>query len=338
MNEKRIANLEQRIRTFIKLGGDIYADTKSLPYYETMRYAKKEIEAELGEKVTMEYMYSLCHIKFDRDYRAFQLLQADISRHADEHNCVDVIRTTALREQDYTYDKLKTMANKYGVSTFDFLTFMTPYHFSSGRVHGDSISRLKEDLLEAYPTRDLQGIRWDRPDLYERMRSLNKSLPEALSMQDLAGFLGFYNEKFSATKPEVRIDENEVLENLTQLFPNGDVSGITSVSPADYQKVIRLSFKNDQTPQQWLADHGFAYPTAIDMPRLSTTKVELNDRLAEINELRAEYLKEYDTENADNIDMFHINIQVMQRVVGELEERRLPLIEGMDFQTPDPNA
>lgn len=336
MNEKRIANLEQRIRTFIKLGGDIYADTKSLPYYEPMRYAKKEVEAELGEKVSMEYMYSLCHIKFDRDYRAFQLLQADISKYADENNCVDIIRTTAVREQDYTYDRLKTMANKYGVSTFDFLTFMTPYHFSSGRVHGDSISRLKEDLLEAFPSRDLQGIRWNRPDLYERMRSLNKSLPASLSMQEVAGFLGFYNEKFSQTRPEVRIDEEEILANLTTLFPNKDVSGITSVSPSDYQKVVRLSFGSDQTPQQWLADHGFTFPTAVDMPRLSTTKVELDDRLKEINELRSEYLKEYDTENADNIDMFHINIEVMQKVVGELEERRIPLIEGLDTQDISP--
>lgn len=334
MNEKRIENLTQRIRTFVKLGGDIYADTKSLPYYDTMRYAKKEIEAETGEKVSMEYMYSLCGIKFDRDYRAFQLLQADVSKYADEHNCVDVIRTTVLREQDGVYDRLKTMANKYGVSTFDFLTFMTPYHFSSGRVHGDSISRLKEDLLDAYPTRNLEGIRWDRPDLYERMRSLNKSLPESLSMQDLAGFLGFYNEKFSATKPEVRIDENELLGNLAENFPDKDVSGITSISPSDYQKIVRLSFKSDQTPQQWLEDRGYQFPTAIDMPRLSTTKVGLDDRLAEITDLRNQYIQEYDTANADNIDMFHINIQVMQRVVGELEERRLPLIEGLEFDTP----
>jgi hypothetical protein len=263
-------------------------------------------------------------------------LQADISRYADEHNCVDVIRTTALREQDCTYNKLKTMANKYGVSTFDFLTFMTPYHFSSGRVHGDSISRLKEDLLEAFPTRDLEGIRWNRPDLYERMRSLNKSLPEALSMQDLAGFLGFYNEKFSQTKPEVRIDENELLGNLAEIFPNKDVSGITSISPSDYQKIVRLSFKSDQTPQQWLEDRGYQFPTAIDMPRLSTTKVELNDRLTEITDLRNEYMQEYDTANADNIDMFHINIQVMQRVVRELEEKRIPLIEGIETQDTDP--
>lgn len=336
MNEKRIANLTQRIKTFIKLGGDIYADTKSLPYYDTMRYAKKEIEAEIGEKVSMEYMYALCDVKFDRDYRAFQLLQADISKYADEHNCVDVIRTVALREQDGIYDRLKTMANKYEVSTFDFLSFMTPYHFSSGRVHGDSISRLKEDLSAAYPSHDLQGIRWDRPDLYERMRSLNKSLPEALSMQDLAGFLGFYNERFSATKPEIRIDEAEIIANLTELFPDKNVSGITSLSPTDYQKVVRLSFGSDQTPQQWLADHGFDFPTAIDLPRLSTTKVELYDRLKETTDLKNQYLKEYDTENADNIDMFHINIAVMQRVVSELEEKRIPLIEGIETQDTDP--
>ena len=151
-------------------------------------------------------------------------------------------------------------------------------------------------------------------------RSLNKSLPEALSMQDLAGFLGFHNERFSQTKPEVRIDENEILANLTGLFPDRDVSGITSVSPTDYQKVVRLGFANDQTPQQWLETRGFSFPTAVDMPRLSTTKVDLDDRLAEINGLRSEYIKEYDTENADNIDMFHINLDVMKRVVTKLEE------------------
>lgn len=320
MDNQKFINLGKRISTFVKLGGDIYADTKTLPYYESMRYVKKEYEKELGEKVSMEQMYSLCGIKFDRDYRAFQVLQADISKFADPNNCVDIIRTTAIREQSNVYDRLKTMANKYEVSPFDFLTFMTPYRFSSGRVQGDSISRLKEDLLEAYPSRDLEGIRWDRPDLYERLRSLNKSLPEALSMQDLAGFLGFHNERFSQTKPEVKIDEKEILANLTELFPDRDVSGITSVSPADYQKVVRLGFVNDQTPQQWLETRGFSFPTAVDMPRLSTTKVDLDDRLAEINGLRSEYIKEYDTENADNIDMFHINLDVMKRVVTKLEE------------------
>ena len=335
MNEKKFKNLEQRIKTFVKLGGDIYAATKSLPYYDDLRNAKKEVETELGQKVTMEYIYSLCNIKFDRDYRAFQVLQADISKYADENNCVDIIRTTAMRNQDDVYDRLKTMANKYEVSTFDFLNFMTPFHFSSGRVHGDSISRLKQDLLATYPTRDLEGIRWNHPELYERMRSLNKSLPSALSMQDLAGFLGFHNERFSETKPEIKIDENEVVANLLELFPNRDVSGITNISRSNYHKVIKLSFKNDQTPQQWLEDRGFNFPTAIEMPRLSTTKVDHTERLCEIDKLRTEYLKEYDTEHADNIDMFHINLEVMQRVVHELQENRIPLIEGIQDTTPE---
>ena len=74
----------------------------------------------------------------------------------------------------------------------------------------------------------------------------------------------------------------------------------------------------------------------IEDSRLSTTKVELYDRLKETTDLKNQYLKEYDTENADNIDMFHINIAVMQRVVSELEEKRIPLIEGIETQDTDP--
>ncbi len=328
MDNQKIANLEKRIKTYMKLGGDIYADTKTLPYYESMRYIKKEMEAESGDKVSMEHIYSLCGIKFDRDYRAFQLLQADISKFADPNNYVDIIRSRAIREQSGVYDRLKTMANKYNVSPFDFLTFMTPFRFTSGRVQGDSIARLKEDLKDAYPDGNLEGIRWDREDLYERLRTLNKSLPVALSMKDLAGFLGFYNDRFSDTKPVVNIDETQVTDELLEMFPDKNVSGITSISPSVYQKIIRLGFANDQTPQQWLNDRGFDFPTAVDMPRLSTTKVDLNDRLQEVQGLRETYLQEYDTANADNIDMFHINLEVMQRVVSELEDKKISLLDS----------
>jgi hypothetical protein len=59
------------------------------------------------------------------------------------------------------------MARRNEVSLIDYVFFMTPYHFSVGRIQGDSIAKLKRDLLKAYPTRDLTGIRWENEKLYE---------------------------------------------------------------------------------------------------------------------------------------------------------------------------
>lgn len=321
MFKDKIENLKNRINDFIKQGGDIYAGKRQLPYYEYMHIVKRRMEEYYGIKLTMEYMYSLCGINFDREYNAHKSVVDRLKLYADENGCVDKIRTEEIKAKDTVYTDLKNLAAKQNVSMLDYLIFMTPYHFSVGRVVGDSIAKLKKDLLKAYPDRNLKGIRYDNPNLYERLRTVKQMLPERLTMQELATFLGFSNDKFLDKKENVNPKEMQVLEELSKIFPNREVSNLTKVAPALYYKIVRISFAHDQTVQQWLKDKGFSYITSNAGTRLSATQISMSERQKEMLPLKKKYTNKIYKDNMNNFEKFHADLKIMQKSLAEFEEK-----------------
>ncbi len=317
----KIESLKNKINEYIKQGGDIYAGKRQLPYYEYMHIVKRRMEEYYGIKLTMEYMYALCGINFDRDYNAYKSVVDRLKLYADQNGCVDKIRSEEVRSKDTVYTDLKNLAAKQKVSMLDYLIFMTPYHFSFGRVVGDSIAKLKKDLLKAYPNRNLQGIRYDNPNLYERLRNVKLMLPERLTMQELATFLGFSNDKFFDKKENVKPKEIQVLEELSKIFPDGKVSNITNIAPALYYKIIRISFAHDQTAQQWLKSKGFTYITSNAGSRLSATQISMSERQKEMLPLKRKYTKKLYKDNMNEFEKFHADLKIMEKSLDEFEEK-----------------
>lgn len=315
----KIENLKNKINEFVKNGGDIYSGKRQLPYYEYMHVVKRRMEAHYGIKLTMEYMYSLCGIKFDRDYNAHKSICDRLTLYADDNGCVDKIRTEQIKKKDTVYSDLKNLAAKQNVSMMDYLFFMTPYHFSNGRIVGDSIAKLKKDLLKAYPDGDLTGIRYDNPNLYERLRNLKLMLPERLTMKELADYLGFSNSRFLDKKEDIKEKEMQVFEELSKMFPNKDVSNITNIAPTLYYQMVRISFAYDQTVQQWLKSKGFTYKTSNAGTRLSATQISLNERKEQLLPLKKKYSKKLIKDNFNDIDMFYVNLKIMQKSLEEFE-------------------
>jgi len=317
----KIENLKNRINDFIKQGGDIYASKRQLPYYEYMHIVKRRMEEHYNIKLTMEYMYSLCGIEFDRDFNLHKDVCARLKQYTDKNGYVDKIRTEEVKKKDTIYTDLKNLAAKHNVSMLDYLIFMTPYHFSSGRVVGDSIAKLKKDLLKAYPHRNLQGIRYDNPNLYERLRNIKQMLPERLTMKELAEFLGFSNEKFSDKKEDIKEKEIEVLEELSKAFPNKEISNITNTNSTLYYKIVRVAFAYDQTTQQWLQSKGFAYLTSNAGTRLSATQISLTEREGDLLPLKKKYAKKLYKDKMNEVEKFHIDLKIMQKSLAEFEEK-----------------
>lgn len=316
----KIETLKKRIDEYVEQGGDIYAGKRQLPYYEYLHALKRRMETYYNSEFSVEYMYSLCGITFDREFNNHNSVCDRLAVYADKDGCVDKIRTDEIRAKDNVYTDLKNLAAKHNVSMMDYLIFMTPYRFSAGRVVGDSITKLKKDLLKAYPDRDLTGIRYDNPNLYERLRNVKQMLPVRLTMKELAEFLGFSNKKFLDKKEDIREKEMQVLEELSKTFPNKDVSNITNVAPALYYKMIRVSFAYDQTAQQWLKGKGFTYKTSNAGSRLSANQISNEEREADLLPLKNKYLKNIHKNNLSEIERFYLNLEVMQKSIAEFEE------------------
>ena len=184
---------------------------------------------------------------------------------------------------------------------------------------GDSIEKLKKDLLKAYPLRDLTGIRYNNPNLYERMRNIKLMLPVRLTMKELAEFLGFSNERFLNKKEDIKEKEMQVLEELSKTFPNKDVSNITNVAPTLYYKMIRVSFAYDQTASQWLKGKGFTYKTSNAGSRLSATQISNKEREADLLPLKKKYSKNLHTKKMTEVEKFYFDLEVMQKALAEFE-------------------
>jgi len=317
----KIEKLKNRINDFIKQGGDIYAGKRQLPYYEYLHTLKRRMEEYYNCKFSTEYMYSLCGITFDREYNNHKSVCDRLAIYADKDRVVDSIRNEEVKKKDNVYTDLKNLAAKQNVSMLDYLIFMTPYRFSSGRVVGDSISKLKKDLLKVYPGRDLTGIRYDNPNLYERLRNIKQMLPERLTMKELAEFLGFSNEKFSDKKEDIKEKEIEVLEELSKAFPNKEISNITNTNSTLYYKIVRVAFAYDQTTQQWLQSKGFAYLTSNAGTRLSATQISLTEREGDLLPLKKKYAKKLYKDKMNEVEKFHIDLKIMQKSLAEFEEK-----------------
>lgn len=326
MDEKRIENLKNRIEEFIENGGDIYARKQEIPYYETLRGIKRDLDKELGQDVSYEEVYAMCGIAFDRDFNRFMNFYDSVCAFADGNGFVDSMRKAEVRAVDNTYEQLKNYADKYGCSPFDFLVLMTGFKFKKATVQVDYVSYLSQQLLKAYPDGNIEGIRWERPDLYEGIRHLRKYMPESASMQDVAEILGVYNDRFSVKKLEVNLDKNAVLQKINELCPDGDATRLREIDTTTYHEVIALARSEDKTPFQWMSENNLRYDFEINMPRLSKAKINTEERANMLLAMREEMLSEYNLEGVDDITMFHINLEVMQRVLQRVNGENLTFV------------
>ncbi len=333
MDTKRIQNLREIIENFIENGGDIYSPRRELPYYERLRGIKRDLDREEEREVSYEEVYAMCGITFDRDFNSFMKFYERVCGFADENGYVDSMRKNEVRAVDNTYEQLENYADRYGCSPFDFLVLMTGFKFKRATIQVDYVSYLSQELLKAYPDGNIEGIRWERPDLYEKIRHLRKYMPESASMQDVAEILGVYNERFSIKKYEANLDKNALLQKLYELCPDKNATKLREIDITTYHGVITLARSEDKTPFQWLSENNFRYDFELNMPRLSQVKVNIEERVNMLLSLREELLNGYNLEGIDDITRFHINLEVMHRVLQRVNGEDLEFV-GIEEITP----
>lgn len=328
--EKLLKNLKLKIIQYIKNGGDIYAPRRELPYYENLIYIKKSFKNKTGVDYSIDEIYQMCGIPFSRtnftqqkEYKQFLSFIERIKPFADEQGNVDSIRNAEIRAIDDIYYDLKNYADKYGCSPFDFLVLTTPFKMKKAYISLDYIKYVQQQLKEAYPDGNLKGIRHQNPHLYNNLRHIRYYLPEQLTMEEVANFLGFYNDEFVSSTLETMLDEGEVVKKILALCPNRNATKLRELDITLYHNVVTLSRMNDQTIYQWLNNHNIEYDHKLDTPRFSKASIDTQKRALLLLTLKNEFLKEYDLENANDLEKYLITIEVMKKVIKYINDNNL---------------
>ncbi|MBR1985095.1 MAG: hypothetical protein IKA31_05065 [Clostridia bacterium] len=317
-----VTNLTKEIALFQSMGGNIYSPRRTLPFYERLRSAGRAYQRETGEKIPMEQIYSDCGVKFDRDYYHFTLFLDNLASFATPQGTVDSLkRTRATQTETEAKSYLNFHANEIGLAPGEYLILMTDYRFENLTISGDYVSFLQQRFSKAYPNGLVKNLKAENTSLYWALKHFQEYAPEELSYDEALAFFGMKN--ISTKKPpEPKITkpiiESEVVEDLTDLFPTREIKDIYTLNPKLYYDVVKLAVKNDQTVQQWFACHGMSYAQGNQCARLSRYQVDATEHEAMLLSMREELLQEYDIENADNIDMFRINLDIAKRISKEL--------------------
>ena len=316
-----IENLTQELALFQKMGGDIYAPRRTLPYYERLRSAKRAYKRETGKDLTAEDIYRDCGIKFNRDYHVFSQFVEGLSKIATPDKKVDIIKTSKLPADKVELKSyLNFHANNLGISPGEYLILMTDYRYESLTISGDYVANLQARFNKAYPRGVVSNLKAENASLYWALKHFQEYCPEDLSYNEALAFFGLKN--ISARGPEdtkqAPINEDYIVGKLEEKYPTREIKDIFSNDPKLYYTVVKLAVRNDQTVSQWFDSHGMKYAQGNNCTRLSRYRVDAQEHEQMLLGLRDELLQEYDTTNADAIDMYEINLDITKRIAEKL--------------------
>ena len=316
-----IANMTKELSLFQKHGGNIYAPKQELPYYQRLRSAARTYQREFGTRIPYEQVYADCGIKFDRDYYHFTEFVKNLSKVADKNGFVDSIKSkNCSPDETELKSYLNFHAKEAGVAPGEYLILMTDYRYQSLTISGDYVSYLQEKFNKAYPDGMVKNLKADNPNLYWALKHFQKYAPVELSYNESLAFFGMHNASKHQPIPtqQPKFTEEIALEKLTELYPDRKVDDIFSDQPKLYYNIVKLAVKNDQTVSQWFNSHGLNYTQGNTVSRLSKFQVDANEHEEKLLAMKEEYLKDYDLENADPIDLFRINLEITKRIGQEL--------------------
>ena len=316
-----IANMTKELSLFQKHGGNIYAPKQELPYYERLRSAARSYQREFGERIPYEKIYADCGIKFDRDYYHFTQFIEGLSMVADKNGFVDSIKTkNCSPEETELKSYLNFHAKEAGVAPGEYLILMTDYRYQSLTISGDYVGYLQEKFNKTYPDGVVKNLKADNTSLYWALKHFQKYAPVELSYNEALAFFGMHNASKHQPLPTQppKFTEEIAMEKLENLYPDRKVDDIFSDQPKLYYNIVKLAVKNDQTVSQWFDTHGLSYTQGITVSRLSKFQVDAKEHEERLLSMKEEYLKDYDLENVDPIDIFRINLEITKRIGQEL--------------------
>ncbi len=315
-----VTNLKREIETYVKMGGNIYDGKRVLPYYEKIRYATKLYKSENDVQIEIEDVYKDCGIKFNRDYNNFLNFTRGLEKFADKNGFVDQIKkSNASKEEVELKSFLDFHARETGISPGEYLILMTNFRYKTLVIAGDYVKHLQEKIQKEIPDGVVRNLKRTHSEIYYGIKHFQKYSPQPISYNEALDFFGLIdgNIRTQAEKGGANeVDEDKLLASLSAEFPDKKIDAFSTST--NYRFVVRAARSNDQTINQWLDNHGFDYTSASNVLRLSKFQVDATEHEQKLMSMREELLKEYNTKNADDVDMFVINSNIAKRIGNAL--------------------
>ncbi len=314
----KLETIKKNINNFILAGGNIYSPKRKLPYYSYMNAYKRQLEKTTGKKYEMSDIYEMSGIKYDKWYSKFLDFKSKIKAYADDDGYVDSYRE-GRGVKDSAHEIARSLTYMYDIQLSDFVLYFTVYRLKSVNVPNDYVALLQKDLLEAYPSRDLTGIKRDNPGLYCRMNHLRTSLDVRFEWQEFVESLGFITRAKAPSKHK-EYDENAILAELNKLYPDKNVVNLSTINGDLYYTLVELTISLDTTIRKWLESHGFNYERGSSVSRLKQTKVDGDQRKNELLRLKEEMLASTPKDKipTDPRERFYFDINMLKQIEDKL--------------------
>ena len=307
-----IEELTKRIQNHIENGGSIYQPKRQLPYYEYLSSLKTRFSKRDGVKYETADIYKMCGFDFDPEFAAYLEIVADLRDLADENNYVD--KTNNFKQvKSETYGKLCTLATKHGSCLYDFLVLTTGYRLKESNINIDYEKALIEQLKQAYPDRNLTGIRRGNSDLYEMIRHLRRYKYPTLSIAEVINLLGFENSK-SVNSRHSAPDEEAYLKKLQELYPSKNIDESLYTDKEFYYTLIKISISKGLSLVQYLNQNGFTYLQGNLVARLAQMKVDEKARYIYLIGKKREFYMSHPIEKLTDKEKYYLNLKLVDEV------------------------
>ncbi len=310
--ENPIGELTKRIQNHIDNGGSIYQPKRQLPYYDYLSNLKTKFSKRDGVKYETADIYKMCGFDFDPEFAAYLEIVADLRDLADGNNYVDK-EINFKQAKSETYGKLCTLATKHGSCLYDFLVLTTGYRLKEANINVDYEKALIEKLKQAYPDKNLAGIRRDNSDLYEMIRHLRRYKYPSLTIAEVVNLLGFQNSK-SAHGGHLISDEAANLKKLQALYPSKNIDASLYLDKDFYYTLIRISISKGMSLVQYLNQNGYTYLQGNLVARLAQMKVDEKTRYDYLIGKKREFYISHPIEKLTDKEKYYLNLELVDHV------------------------
>lgn len=307
-----IEELTKRINDHIANGGSIYQPKRQLPYYDYLSHVKDKFSKKDNKKYTVSDIYRLCGFNFDHEYNDFLNIISDLQAISDENDYLDKTESFKSKKPS-AYGKLCTLAIKYNTCLYDFLVITTGYRLKDANINLDYEEALKERLKKAFPDKNITGIKRGYPYLYEMLRHLKHYRYPSLSMVEIIDILGFTSDTMKQEQT-MFINENQILENLKNLYPNKNIDKSLLNNKKLYYPLLKLSIIKNISLVTYLNEQGYTYTQGNLVERLAQMKVNEKARYKFLTQKKKDFYNKNNAHLLTDKERYYLNLELIKQI------------------------
>lgn len=261
-SEDVFVDLKNEILDYLSNGGSLHVERKTLPFYEKMHSAKKNIQRKTGQEISTKELFNMLGIKGYSDTYYNYLPIFDFEKFIDENGFADSYRSNASMNTFVDQE-----AEKLGVPISIFVLLIADQNLKKCLLQTDTLSFTSKQLKEykeKYGSYD--GIARNDKNLFNRLCSLKKTVVsddgKPVSTKELVGMLDADDET-GVFKPYTAAEElnfERDVEPLVEIARNNNNRLSTrDIDIKTYRLLTSYASRNNITIKAIFSDFGVEY-------------------------------------------------------------------------------